>query len=41
MASKLEASGERDPDHTGTRIFVTFRRIKTPPPKSAATVAAK
>jgi two-component sensor histidine kinase/CheY-like chemotaxis protein len=41
MASKLEASVERDPDHTGTRIFVTFRRIKTPPPKPAATVAAK
>jgi two-component sensor histidine kinase len=41
MASKLEASVERDPDHAGTRIFVTFRRTKTPPPKAAATAAAK
>ena len=41
MASKLEATVERDPNHAGTRIVVTFRRIKTPPQKPAATVAAK
>jgi two-component sensor histidine kinase/CheY-like chemotaxis protein len=41
MASKLEASVERDPNHTGTRIFVTFRRFKATPPRPAATAAAK
>jgi two-component sensor histidine kinase len=41
MASKLEATVERDPNHAGTRIVVTFRRIKTPPHKPAATAAAK
>jgi len=41
MASKLEATVERDPNHAGTRIVVTFRRIKTPPQKPAATAAAK
>jgi two-component sensor histidine kinase len=41
MASKLEANVERDPNHTGTRIIVTFRRVKAPPPKPAATAAAK
>jgi two-component sensor histidine kinase len=40
MASKLEATVERDPNHAGTRIVVTFRRIKTPQ-KPAATAAAK
>jgi two-component sensor histidine kinase len=40
MASKLEATVERDPNHVGTRIVVTFRRIKTPQ-KPAATAAAK
>jgi two-component sensor histidine kinase len=40
MASKLEATVERDPDHAGTRIVVKFRRTKTPP-KSSASVAAK
>jgi len=39
MASKLEATVERDPNHAGTRIVVTFRRIKTPPQKPAATAA--
>ena len=41
MASKLEATVERDPNPAGTRIVVTFRRIKTPPQKPAATAAAK
>jgi two-component sensor histidine kinase len=30
MASKLEASVERDPDHAGTRIVVRFRRLTHP-----------
>src|SRR6266436_6607911 len=30
MASKLEATVERDPNHAGTRIVVTFRRTKAP-----------
>ena len=41
MASKLEATVEREPNHAGTRIVVTFRRIKAPPQKPAATAAAK
>jgi two-component sensor histidine kinase len=40
MASKLEASVERDPNHAGTRIVVRFRRTGTPAP-SAASAAAK
>jgi two-component sensor histidine kinase len=40
MASKLEATVERDPSHTGTRIMVRFHRHKTPP-GSMATAAAK
>ena len=27
MASKLEASVERDPAHAGTRIVLRFRRV--------------
>ena len=30
MASKLEASVERDPNHTGTRIVLRFRRANAP-----------
>ncbi len=30
MASKLEASVERDPAHTGTRIVLRFRRVDKP-----------
>jgi two-component sensor histidine kinase len=41
MASKLEANVERDPSHAGTRIVVTFRRIKAPPQKPAASAPAK
>ena len=38
MAQKLDASVERDPAHTGTRIVLRFRRIPTPAtkPKKAA-----
>src|ERR1700710_459641 len=39
MASKLEASVERDPAHAGTRIVVQFRRVSAPVPKP--NVAAK
>ncbi len=41
MASKLEATVERDPNHDGTRIVVTFRRTKAPPNKSSASAAVK
>jgi two-component sensor histidine kinase len=41
MASKLEATVERDPNHAGTRIVVRFRRIKTVPKPSPSVVAAK
>jgi two-component sensor histidine kinase len=39
MASKLEASVERDPGHAGTRIVLRFRRVNQPAagPDSAAT----
>ena len=40
MAAKLEASVERDPLHTGTRIVVRFARTKTAPARPAASVAA-
>jgi two-component sensor histidine kinase/CheY-like chemotaxis protein len=39
MASKLEANVERDPNHAGTRIVVTFRRIRAP--QKPASAAAK
>jgi two-component sensor histidine kinase len=35
MASKLEASVSRDPDHSGTRIVMGFRRTSTPAPSLA------
>jgi two-component sensor histidine kinase len=41
MASKLEATVERDPNHAGTRIVVRFRRTKTVPKPSPSVVAAK
>src|SRR5213079_1773991 len=40
MASKLEASAERDPTHAGTRIVVRFRRVVAPATKSASGVAS-
>jgi two-component sensor histidine kinase len=36
MASKLEASVERDPNHAGTRIVVRFRRVIAPATNSAS-----
>jgi hypothetical protein len=30
MATKLDASVERDPAHAGTRILLRFRRINAP-----------
>jgi hypothetical protein len=30
MASKLDASVERDPAHAGTRIVLRFRRVTAP-----------
>jgi two-component sensor histidine kinase len=35
MATKLEASVARDPNHTGTKIVLRFRRAKAPAAKSA------
>jgi two-component sensor histidine kinase len=40
MASKLEASVERDPEHAGTRIVVRFRRLIAPATKSATAAAS-
>ena len=40
MASKLEASVERDPNHAGTRIAVRFRRVIAPAPKSVSAAAS-
>jgi len=40
MASKLEASVERDPDHAGTRIVLRFRRISKPAPQPGCSSAS-
>jgi hypothetical protein len=40
MASKLEASVERDPAHAGTRIVVRFARASTSVAKSANAAAS-
>jgi hypothetical protein len=39
MASKLEASVERDPAHAGTRIVLRFRRVNTPATNPASAAA--
>jgi two-component sensor histidine kinase/CheY-like chemotaxis protein len=39
MAAKLEASVERDPDHSGTRIVVRFRRTDAPTTRPANAAA--
>jgi len=39
MATKLDASVERDPDHPGTRILLRFRRVNVSAEKPAATVS--
>jgi two-component sensor histidine kinase len=36
MATKLDASVERDPAHPGTRIVLRFRRVNTPAAKPAS-----
>jgi two-component sensor histidine kinase len=36
MATKLDASVERDPAHPGTRIVLRFRRVSTPAAKPAS-----
>jgi hypothetical protein len=40
MASKLEASVERDPSHAGTRIVLRFRRINQPATRPATAAAS-
>ena len=40
MASKLDATVERDPDHAGTRIMLRFRRTNAPAAAKPATAAA-
>src|ERR1700704_4088698 len=39
MASKLEATVERDPAHSGTRIVLQFRRVNAPAPTSTNATA--
>jgi hypothetical protein len=39
MASKLEATVERDPAHNGTRIVLQFRRVNAPAPKTTTAAA--
>jgi two-component sensor histidine kinase len=40
MATKLDASVERDPDHAGTRILLRFRRVNAPAEKPAAAASS-
>ena len=40
MASKLDASVERDPAHTGTRMVLRFRRSPAPPQNNASAAAS-
>jgi two-component sensor histidine kinase/CheY-like chemotaxis protein len=40
MASKLDASVERDPDHAGTRIVLRFQRTNAPATKPATAAAS-
>ena len=40
MASKLEASVERDPDHAGTRIVLRFSRVNKPAAKPGCAAAS-
>jgi two-component sensor histidine kinase len=39
MASKLDASVERDPTHAGTRIVLQFRRVNAPATARPASAA--
>ena len=40
MATKLDASVERDPAHAGTRIILRFRRVNAPAAVKPAAAAA-
>jgi two-component sensor histidine kinase len=40
MASKLEASVERDPAHAGTRIVLRFSRVNKPAEKPGCAAAS-
>lgn len=40
MATKLDASVERDPGHVGTRIVLRFRRVNKPAEKPASAAAS-
>jgi two-component sensor histidine kinase len=40
MATKLDASVERDPAHSGTRILLRFRRVPAPPGKTSTAAAS-
>jgi two-component sensor histidine kinase/CheY-like chemotaxis protein len=40
MATKLDASVERDPNHAGTRIVLRFRRARSPAVKPASAAAS-
>jgi two-component sensor histidine kinase len=40
MASKLEATVERDPSHPGTRIVLRFGRVNAPAAKAARAAAS-
>ncbi|HTF77994.1 MAG TPA: two-component system sensor histidine kinase/response regulator, partial [Bradyrhizobium sp.] len=40
MATKLDASVERDPSHAGTRIMLRFRRVNAPATKPASVAAS-
>jgi len=39
MATKLDASVERDPTHSGTRVMLMFRRVPAAAGKPAAAAA--
>jgi len=39
MASKLDASVERDPTHTGTRMVLRFRRATASAPSTSSAAA--
>jgi hypothetical protein len=40
MASKLDATVERDPAHSGTRITLGFRRVPVAPGKVTSAAAS-
>ncbi len=40
MATKLDATVERDPAHSGTRILLKFRRVPTTPHRASSAAAS-